>query len=128
MFTRPFFPHPHTKEKKWSGYADYEFVPLCQPSLSLSIKKSNIMLIGSRLKLRNHDLFVTVHDKQLSRVSSVRYLGLHIDENFSWNQHTANIVQRVYSRILCLSRLCPLPADLLARLYCVFCITHIGLL
>ena len=62
---------------------------------------------------------VTAHGKQLSRVSSVRYLGL-IDENLSWNQHTANVVQRVYSRILCLNCLCPLPADLLVQLYHVF--------
>ena len=71
------------------------------------------MLMGSRQKLRNHDLFVTVRGKQLSRVSSVRYLGLHIDENLSWNQHSADVVQRVYSRILCLNCLHPLPVDLL---------------
>ena len=46
------------------------------------------MLIGSHQKLRNHNLCVTVSvdGKQLSRVSSVRYLGLHIDENLSWHQ------------------------------------------
>jgi len=43
----------------------------------------------SHQKLRNHDLCVTVNGKQLSRVSSVRYLGLHIDENLSWHQHIA---------------------------------------
>ena len=78
------------------------------------------MLMGSRQKLRNHDLFVTVRGKQLSRVSSVRYLGLHIDENLSWNQHSADVVQRVYSRILCLNCLHPLPVDLLVWLYHVF--------
>ena len=78
------------------------------------------MLIDSHQKLRNYDLYVTVYGKQLSRVSSAKYFGLHIDENLSWHQHTANVTQRVYSRIHCLNRLCPLPADLLAKLYRVF--------
>ena len=93
---------------------------LCVNLLTLRIKKSYVMLIGSHQKLRNHDLCVTVDGKQLSRVSSVRYLGLHIDENLSWHQHTASVIQRVYSRIHCLiNRLRPLPADL-AKLYRVF--------
>ena len=78
------------------------------------------MLIGSHQKLKNHDLCVTVDGKQLSRVSLVRYLGLHIDENLSWYQHTASVIQIAYSRIHCLNHLRPLPADLLARLYRVF--------
>ena len=51
---------------------------------------------------------------------SVRYLGLHIDEKLSWHQHTASVIQRAYSRIHCLNRLRPLPADLLAKLYRIF--------
>ena len=92
---------------------------LCVNLLTLSIRKSNVMLIGSRQKLRNYDLCITVDGKQLSRVPSVRYLGLHIDENLSWHQHTANVIQRVYSRIHSLNHLCPLPADL-AKLYHAF--------
>ena len=97
---------------------------LCVNLLTLNIRKSNIMLIGSCQKLRNHDLCISVDGKQLSRVSSVKYLGLHIDENLSWHQHTANVVQRVYSRIHCLNHLCPMPIELLAKLYLVF-VLHI---
>ena len=93
---------------------------LCINLLTLNIRKSNVMLVGSRQRLRNHDLCISVDGKQLSCVSSVNYLGLHIDKNLSWHQHTANVVQRVYSRIHCLNRLLPLPIELLAKLYCVF--------
>ena len=93
---------------------------LCVNLLTLNIRKSNVMLIGSRQRLRNHDLCISVDGKQLSRLSSVKYLGLHIDENLSWHQHTANVVQRVYSRIHCLTCLHPLPIELLAKLYRVF--------
>ena len=79
------------------------------------------MLIGSRQKVRDKDLCINADGKQLSRVSTVRYLGLHIDEFLTWNQHTANVLQRVYSRILCLYRLRPLPAELLSELYHVLC-------
>ena len=33
---------------------------LCANCLILSIKKSNVMLVGSRQKLRNHDLCITI--------------------------------------------------------------------
>jgi len=98
-------------------------------TLIISIRKSNVMLIGSHQKLRNYDLCVTVDGKQLSRVSSAKYFGLHIDENLSWHQHTANVTQRAYYRIHCLNCLHPLPADLLAKLYRVFLLAgHTGLL
>ena len=93
---------------------------LCVNRFTLSINKSNVMLIGSCQKLRGNDLHVTVDGKQLSHVSSVKYLGLHLDEHLTWHQHMANVLQRVYSRVHCLYRLRPLPAALLSRLYSVF--------
>jgi len=91
----------------------------CVNCLTFSTKKSNVMLIGSCQKLRNNDLCVTVDGKQLSHVSSV--VGLHLDEHLTWNQHTANILQSVYSRIHCmLISFTPLPADLLSKLNSVF--------
>jgi len=55
---------------------------LCVNRLTLSIKKSNVMLIGSCKKPRNNDLRVTVDNKRLSHVSSV---GLHLDEHLAWH-------------------------------------------
>ena len=94
---------------------------LCVNLLTLNIRKSNVMLIGSRQRLRNHDFCISVDGKQLSCVSSVKYLGLHIDKNLSWHHHTANVVQRVYSRMHCLNHLRLLPTDLLAKLHRVLC-------
>jgi len=42
---------------------------LCVNLLSLSVKKSSVMLVGSHQKLRNHDLNVTINGRPLSRVS-----------------------------------------------------------
>ena len=92
---------------------------LCVNLLTLNIRKFIVLLTGSCQRLRNHDLCINVggNYKQLSHVSSVKYLGLHIDEKLSWHQHTANVVQRIYSRMHCLNHLRPLPIELLAKLY-----------
>ena len=67
--------------------------------------------------------------KQLSRVSSVRYLGLHIDElRLVMESAYSKCGLEIYSKILCLNHLHPLPADLFARLYRVFVLPmHTGL-
>ena len=88
--------------------------------LSLNVGKSHVMLIGSQQKLRNSDLCVIVNDRQLSRVPSLKYLGVYIDKNLTWQKHTQYVYQRVQSRLHCLYRLCPLPNKLLGKLYCTF--------
>ena len=67
--------------------------------LSLNVGKSHVMLIGSRQKLRNSDLCVVVNDRQLSRVPSVKYLWLYVDENLTWQKHAQYVYQRVQSRL-----------------------------
>ena len=93
---------------------------LCINLLSLNVPKSNVMLVGSRQKLQNRDLKVTIDERPLSRVSSFRYLGLFIEESLTWREHTTSVLQRVLSRVHCLYRLNPIPKDLLGRLYSVF--------
>ena len=68
---------------------------LCINLLSLSVKKSSVMLVGSRQKLQNHDLNITVEGWPISRVSFFKYLGLYIDEDLTWQDHTMSALQRV---------------------------------
>ena len=88
--------------------------------LSLNVGKSHITLIGSRQKLRDSDLCVSINGRQLSRVPSLKYLGVYIDKHLTWQKHTQYVYQRVQSRLHCLYRLCPLSDTLLGRLYCAF--------
>ena len=88
--------------------------------LSLSVGKSHVMLIGSRQKLRDSDLCINISRKQLCRVLFLKYLGVYIDENLTWQKHTQYGYQRVQSRLHCLYRLCPLSNELLGKLYCAF--------
>ena len=91
---------------------------LCVNLLSLSIKKSNAMLVGSRQKLQNHDFNVTVDGKPLSHVSSFKYLGLYIDEYLTWREYTKSVLQRIYLDYI--YHLNPIPKDLLGKLYSIF--------
>jgi len=84
------------------------------------------MLVGSRQKLQNHDLNITIDGRPISHVSSFKYLGLYIDENLTWKDHTndtISVLQRVVSRIHCLYRLNPVPDSLLGKLYTV-CLSY----
>ena len=58
--------------------------------------------------------------RPLSRVSSFKYLGLYIDENLTWHEHTTSVLQRVLSRVHCLYHLNPILKDLLGKLYSIF--------
>ena len=88
--------------------------------LSLNVGKSHVMLIGSWQKLQDSDLCVSINGRQLSRVPSLKYLGVYIDEHLTWQKHTQYVYQRVQSRLHCLYHLCPLSDTLLGRLYCAF--------
>ena len=72
------------------------------------------MLAGSRQKLQNRDLNITVDGWPISRISSFKYLGLCVDQNLTWQDHTMSVLQKVLSRIHCL------PDNLLGKLYRVF--------
>jgi len=67
--------------------------------LSLDADKSNCMLIGSRQRVSDQTLSVSVGGSALSQVHSVRYLGVLIDSTLSWNLHICNMIARVRSRL-----------------------------
>ena len=56
---------------------------LLTDQLSLNVGKSHVMLIGSQQKLRDSDLYVSINGRRLSRVPSLKYLGVLIDEHLT---------------------------------------------
>ena len=54
--------------------------------LTLNVKKTKYMIIGSHYRLRhlNGDLNVTVDSQQLTRVTNYRYLGIEVDKALGW--------------------------------------------
>ena len=57
--------------------------------LTLNVKKTKYMLIGSQFKLSqiNSDCTVKVNNTKLERVIKHKSLGVQIDESFNWCQH-----------------------------------------
>lgn len=56
--------------------------------LTLNIKKSQFMLIGSNSRLRRIDSIVISADgKQLKEAQCFPYLGLIINQNLTWEHH-----------------------------------------
>ena len=57
--------------------------------LTLNVKKTKYMLIGSKFKLSqiHNDFTVKVYDTPLDRVTKHKTLGVHIDESLNWRPH-----------------------------------------
>ena len=93
---------------------------LCTSHLCLNVGKSNCMLIGSRQRVANKSLHVSVGGNRLTQVNSVRYLGVLIDSMLSWTLQICNMVSRIRSRLASIARYGSLPPAVLCVLYSAF--------
>ena len=66
---------------------------LCANKLTLSVVKSEFMVIGSRQRLASlsEDLDLSVNGITLKQAHEVSCLGLKIDENLTWKGHIEHI-------------------------------------
>ena len=74
--------------------------------LTLNASKTEFMLIGSRQRLSTFDKSpsLSIDDKSIKQVSSTKSLGVHIDENLSWNVHIESIAKKIVSGLGALKR------------------------
>ena len=74
--------------------------------LTLNASKTEFMLIGSRQRLSTFDKSpsLSIDDKSIKHVSSTKSLGVHIDENLSWNVHIETIPKKIASGLGALKR------------------------
>ena len=68
------------------------------------------MLIGSRQRIStfNSSPSLTINDVPVKQVSHTKSLGVHIDENLTWNVHIEKLCKKVASGIGALKRIRPL--------------------
>ena len=85
--------------------------------LKINLKKSAIMLIGSRQRISNKTITITISNTQIEQVTHFKYLGVMIDKYLTWEEHTNYVLRRVRSKLNTLGRLKPLPHKVLALLY-----------
>ena len=48
---------------------------------------------------------VVIHDSPIEQVSSYKYLGVHLDDTFSWYVHVESLCSRLQQRLYFLRRL-----------------------
>ena len=69
--------------------------------LTLNVKKTKYMIIGSHHRLRhlNVDLNVTVNGQRFTRATNYRYLGMEVDEALGWQPRVDAICKKVSAGI-----------------------------
>ena len=95
--------------------------------LSLNVQKTKFMLFHFHQRDISHivpDLHINNHT--LERVSEFNFLGLTIDENFTWNSHIQKISNKVSRALGVMSRLKRfLPSTILRLLYNSLVLPHL---
>ena len=75
--------------------------------LTLNLTKTEFMLIASRQKLSTFSEIpsFSINDHPVKQVSSVKSLGVHIDQNMSWECHIQNICKKIASALGSIKRI-----------------------
>lgn len=92
---------------------------LCN-KLTLNQSKTEFMLIGSRQRLNTFQAapILALNNETIKQVPHTKSLGVHIDENLTWNEHIKQLVKKIASGIGSLKRVrnC-IPASTLNTIY-----------
>ena len=74
--------------------------------LQLNVKKTKLMLSGSKTMLSQFDNFRLFTDEgQGNLVSSIRYLGVVLDEKWKWKLHINSLLQNLGHRLSVFNRI-----------------------
>ena len=68
--------------------------------LFLNTKKCEVMLIGSRTKVKNRTINIYINDVKLNQIDHCKYLGIYIDHNLDWDEYVnflrKDIIKKLY--------------------------------
>ncbi len=77
----------------------------CQENhLSLNIDKTKELVVDYRRQSREHTP-ITIDKTPVERVSSFKFLSVHITEDFTWSAHTDAVLKKAHQRLFFLRRL-----------------------
>ena len=81
----------------------------------LNVDKTNFMIFGTR-HINDDNLHLYYNNQVINRVSSIKFLGVMIDENLSWNHHTNQLCNNISRNIGIFRKLQFLPRNVLKLL------------
>lgn len=67
--------------------------------------------------MKTKDLMIKIDGAQIGRATTIKYLGLTIDEHLNWNEHTNTIRKRIASMSGAMRRVAILPVEIRTLIY-----------
>ena len=78
----------------------------CQENnLTLNVSKTKEMIVDFRRQRRVQHSPIYINDAEVERVSSFKFLGVHITEDLSWTLHADTVVKKARQRLYFLRKL-----------------------
>ena len=90
--------------------------------LYLNVSKTSYMIISNQ----KYVIDIRIRDSILTKVSTVKFLGVTLDANFIFNEHVKNVTNKISKSVGVMRRLyCQLPADVMVKLYYSLVYSHL---
>ena len=86
--------------------------------LSLHVGKTESILFGTPRKLKGMDFIVKCGDAVVKRVTSVKYLGVILDQNLNFREHATEVLKKATGKLRFLYRCAPSLGSRHRRLLC----------
>ena len=67
--------------------------------LSLNVNKTVYMIFDNNKKPPNIPLQLRIGPENITRVNCTKFLGLHIDQNLKWTEHTKHVKNKLSSSL-----------------------------
>ena len=81
--------------------------------LSLKVSKTSYVIISNQ----KNALDFKIRETSLTKVSTVKFLGVTLDENLTFNDHVNKVTRKISKSVGVMRRLhCQLPADIMVKL------------
>ena len=90
--------------------------------LSVNVGKTSYMIISNQ----KNAIDIRIRDSIFAEASTVKFLGVTLDENLTFNDHVKNITSKISMSVGVMRRLhCELPADVIVKLYYSLLYSHL---
>ena len=74
--------------------------------LLLNVKKTKLLVVGNGQRLADfEDVVIKLHGKLVDRVDKITYLGVKLDEKFSWTPHLHDLFKRLGHKLALFNRI-----------------------
>ena len=94
------------------------------------LKANGLSLVSKTLYMiisdQKNAIDIRIQDSILTKVSTVKFLGVTLDENLTINDDVKNITTKIYKSVGVIMRLhCQFPADVMVKLYYSLVYSHL---